>query len=298
VRYDRREPSAAPNPAATAASNDTLELFIPRPIRGVRKRIEAATGERAHIKNCHDATGKFRGVRAIFNRPTREARALINQIMRAVPGSVISRVDIAVDFHAEGPDDADAIADWLDLHLILKWRSPRSTKMRVDTTVYWCDGRRSRNLVVYRNRKSDRIVRLELRFLNSRAVRRAGLDTPEKIQSASPLKLIDHNVKAARPSARYVERITRQTYQDDLRRHLSGNSQSHHAVADYYRSRIPYRVRSIFTRADAQSMRIKPSGMERISTDWLGIPMQVTWPALKDKGNSRERREGVGYYGP
>ena len=64
---------------------------------------------------------------------------------------------------------------------------------------------------------------------------------------------------------------------------------------DRYRSRIPYRVRSILDQVDAQS--IGRRGTENVSLDFLRIPDCLTWPALKSKGNSEEGA-GVGaYYG-
>ena len=59
-------------------------------------------------------------------------------------------------------------------HLILKWRSRQTSKVCVDDTIYWADNRRARNLVLYRKRKAINALRLELRFLNTAAVRRAG----------------------------------------------------------------------------------------------------------------------------
>jgi hypothetical protein len=281
VRDNIPTPARAANPVA---SIDTIEIFMPRPPAALRRNIEASTGRRAHVEDCFDKAGKFRGTRAIFNRPTLPALAVIRKIMRAAKWSTISRADIAVDYHTESEDRAGALIDWLDHLLILKWRSAQSQKTRIGDTVYWTDERRARNLVVYRNRKSDRVVRLELRFMNSGAVRRAGLDKTEKLRTASPIKIIAHNVKAQKPTARFTQKAIRTTYQDELKASRSQKSRNH-PVTDAYRASIPNRVISILSRADAQSMKNGP-GMEGINMAGF-IPDQITWPALlNDKGNS------------
>ncbi len=258
-----------------AASIDTIELSVRRPPHGFGSFLREAFGRRIEVKEIRDRTDHFRGMRVPVNRPTRADAEVAARILSDKRlGALISRVDIAVDFRAESDGEAADLIDWLDRHLVLKWRPAKSQKVRVGETTYWTDKRRARNLVTYR--KSDRIVRLELRFQNARSVRGAGLDEPEKLTTASPSELIAHNVKAERMTERRIRKVTRDVYQAELKRHRRRKSRSHHAVADQYRSRIPNRVRSILGRADAQSIK-RGSGMETVGTDWLGIPDHVTW---------------------
>jgi hypothetical protein len=166
---------------STRASIDTIELFFKRPPEGLRTRLEAAHGRRIKIEDCFDrTTGEVWGVRAIINRPNRWVIMIARELLQANRSACIHRVDIAFDFDTSSEESAGMLAKVLDRHLILKWRSPKATKRRDDTTVYWVDvkrkRRRRRNLVIYD--KGPQTIRLELRFYGSQAVRRAGLANP------------------------------------------------------------------------------------------------------------------------
>src|SRR6185295_14634347 len=120
-----------------------------------------------------------------------------SQLLEANKSASVSRVDIAVDFETQSEDAARVLLKLLDQHLVLKWRSPRATKVRLETrgraTVYWSQGRTNRQLTVY-TKKADEIIRVELRFLGSSAVRRAGLADPASLRELNPRKILDHNI--------------------------------------------------------------------------------------------------------
>lgn len=263
------ESQVAPNPSATIASIDTIEVYVPRPRPGLREMIESATRKRAHIVECKDG----HGIRAIFNRPEKSTLDFVEKLI-ASKYNVISRVHIAVDFHMVDASAADALTAWIDKHFVLKWRSTRSAKMRIENTIYWGDGKRARNLVAYRNRRSSHIVRLELRFVGAHSVRRAGMTTTEKLRAINPSQILSHNITAKMPmlSDRYVKKVMRATYREASKKGRS----SYDPLADQYRSRIPHRVKSILSRLDAQSLT-KKTRTKAISTDWLAIPDQVAW---------------------
>ncbi len=262
-------------PAATVITVDTAEVFLRRPYAGLRGQVEAATGERPHIEDVVDRTKCWRGARLIVNRPNRRALSLMSGLIgdRRL-GCCISRVDIAVDFSMDGDEGADALFGWFDRHVILKWRSPRSRKKCMDGTVYWADKCRARNLVVYM--KAINVIRLELRFFNARAVRRAGLNKLETLESVNMKKLIGHNLKAERFTERHILNVVRRTFKQDMVRHQGNQGRRYHDVTDLYRSRIPARVRSTLTeRADMQEMRAG-RGTENVDMSWLGVPCRVS----------------------
>jgi len=262
-------------PAATVITVDTVELFLRRPPRGLRGKVEAATGERPHTEDVVDRTKRWRGARLIVNRPNRSTLKLMSRLVRDRRlGACVSRVDIAVDFSMDREEGADALFGWLDRHVILKWRSPRSRKKVMDGTVYWADKRRARNLVVYM--KAIDVVRLELRFFNARAVMRAGLNNLEMLESVDMNKLIGHNLKAESFTERHILNVVRGTFKQDMVRHQRNQGRRYHDVTDLYRSRIPARIRSTLTeRADIQEMRAG-RGTENIEMSWLGVPSRVS----------------------
>ena len=275
---------AGMHPVVTVASVDTIELVLRRPPAGLRRQVEAIVGGRREIKDIVDRTGQWRGVRLIVNRPNRSALKLLSGLVRSRwSGCSVSRVDIAVDFSTGGEEDADALLDWLDQHVILKWRSPASRKKRLEDrrgrrTVYWTDGRPARNLVIYRNRKMINVVRLELRFINAGSVKRAGLDRLEALENLDLTALINHNIKAERFTDGHITKVVRRTYKADLDRHQKRKGGRYHNVTDLYRSHIPTRIKALLTeRCDMQETR-KGGSTERISTDFLGIPDRVSVP--------------------
>jgi Phage replication protein CRI len=231
------------DPLKSQATIDTVELFM-RATRGLRGSIERATGRSAQIKDC----GRW-GVRVIFNRPTATCLTCIADIMRRERHCTICRVDVAVDLHVNSEDEADALTDWLDRHLVLRWRSSKTRKLVIDTTVYWCDQTKGRNIAVYR--KHRQTVRLELRFYRAASVRRAGLDDPTALACINPKRLIDHHLTARRLTERHKRKVMRR----------AGSA------------RMARRARHILDLIDAQN--IGRCGTETVSLDFLRVPEQV-----------------------
>ena len=102
-------------------------------------------------------------------------------------GCCVIRVDIAFDFVMNSEEEANALMDWIDHHLRLRWRPSRSRKRWIDSaeerrmgrpcrpgrTIYWADKRGRRNLILYN--KSRNVLRLEMKFFSTASVRRANL---------------------------------------------------------------------------------------------------------------------------
>ena len=294
----RRAPP--PTPLTTRASVDTVELFLRRPPMGLRRRIERVVGRRVQIEDCTDRTGHWQGVRVIVNRPTLASLAVLEGINRAERGSVICRVDIAIDFEMNTEGEADALAEWIDHHVVLKWRSSKTRKMDYRTTMYWCDARRGRNLVRYQKRQRRHVVRLEMQFYRAASVRRAGLGDLTELPSTSPRKLFDHHIKARRFTDKFKIKAMREAAVQERKRAAKKIERQRNKrtqqFLDRYRASVPRRALYVLEQIDAQNMG-GGRGTENVSLDFLKVPDHMTWPALKLQGNSREGAMVSGYYG-
>lgn len=279
-------------PLATTASVDTIEVFARRLPKGFRRRIESACGRRVEIKPCHQ-----HGVMVIVNRPPLEVLSVLHTLVNDRVFACASRVDVALDFKMQSLKAADALVEWFDHHLVLKWRSSKTRKMIIRTTVYWCDRHKGRNIALYQKR--GRVVRLEMRFKRAASVRRAGLDDLQRLPSVNPKLLFDHHCKARRFTERFKLRSMRKAASREMGRALNTKekrrSRRMQRFLDRYRARIPHRARQVLESIDAQSTGRR--GTEDLSLDWLRIPDHVTWPALKRKGNPDGNAMVGVYYG-
>ncbi len=302
-------PAPPAKPLATAASPDTVGVFMRWPPSGLRRLLTAtATAELdVQIRGCPGG-----GIRAEVNRPN----TAVIELMRRLAGDrrlicCVSRVDIAVDFIMRDKDEARALAEWLVRQIILKWRSKRGRKryptveqeQRGAFWVLWTGGHKPRDLCVYL--KPGNVVRMELRFQKAAAVRRAGLDKLEELENLDVQKLIGRNITAARLTERRITSIIRKTHKDDMIRHRASKRRGDHPVTDQYRARIPARVRRMLSQLDMQEARPR-TGTEKIEMDWLSIPMRVSIPekemekaskggaGLKCKGNSERMGDSGG----
>ena len=252
-------------PEKSQASVDTVELYFPRPKRGLRALIKDATGRRPHTESC----GRW-GVRAIFNRPTHDVLLGIHHIMAREPQCTVHRCDIALDFYMASEAEADALTAWIDKHVALKWRSAKARKTVFKTTVYSCDKTRGRNSALYRKR--PHVVRLEMRFYRAGTARRAGLDDPGTIAAVNPKELFDHHFTARQFTERHKIKVMRQVAARERERQRTGRW---HPVARAYSARAPRRALYVLDQIDAQSMgRV---GTETLDLDFLRVPDHVAF---------------------
>jgi hypothetical protein len=232
-----------------------------------------------------DATGYQQGVRAILNRPNRQALMVASELLQANNSASVFRVDVAADFEALSEESAQLLARFLDLHLVLKWRSPVAKKERVDSTVYWANGSRNRNLVIYEKRA--RTIRLELRFLGSRSVRRAGLADPATLAQLNPRNILAHNLKLFFFTDRYKQNAIRRAVSADRRRHMKERlatpkrSPTTELFLERYRSGIAIRANYVLGRIDMQEIRSadRKTNADSFSLgDFLSISEFLIWP--------------------
>ena len=249
-------------PITSIATIDTCELFHRRPPSGFRRNIESALGRRVKIDICRDKYGNQQGQRMIVNRPNLAVLPVLGEY-RNDWGCTTYRVDVAVDFHMPNLKSAKLLHGVVDRCGVLKWRSPQTTKSHLEDddgwiTVYWCDDRRARNVILYHKRHDPRIVRLELRFMNSTAVRRAGLMYPTSLEDINPAALFNHHFKLVEFRPEYIERMSENRRQAE-------------------------RVRSRYTRLDLQSFlrgKHHPERMVKDISELLPLPAKLDWNVI------------------
>ena len=155
---------------------------------------------------------------------------------------------------------------------------------RRKTEIYWTAGRPNRNLVVYE--KADRTIRLELRFLSTRSVRRAGLANPTSLLELNPRTTLEHNIALASFKDRFVQKAVRKAVSVDRELHskerqVARRSSRARLLIDQYRSRIATRAECSLRRIDVQELRsvtrAKKTQSLLLATS-LKIPGWFSWP--------------------
>lgn len=286
MRNNIPTPAASPNPIRTVASIDTIEVFARWLPRGFRREVEAVTGERLMIERLRY------GLMVKINRPPANVLPILDRLIKDRRyGACASRVDIANDLTVENVDAADQLTEWIDRHVVLKWRSPKTRKMEYGGTIYWCDKHKGRNIALYR--KGDHVIRLELRFYRAQTLKRADLRDISDLPLINPKKLFDHHIKGRRLSEKFKINAMRRSVREDRARAQRNPVRS--KFTDSYRANIGKRVAGLLGRIDGQSLGIK--GKEDVSLEFLRIPHHLTWPALRTKGKLDGSGGGGGYYG-
>jgi hypothetical protein len=282
---------------STRISIDTIELFFPKPPKGLRTSLQAALGRRIEIKYCWDATGDKKAVRAIINRPNQRVLAIADELLKAHKSARLSRVDIAVDFQTSSADSTWTLFKLLDQHLILKWRSPKARKRRFDTTVYWGGkGWWKRNLVIYDNKRAARTIRLELRFFGSQSVRRAGLADPAGLLQLNPRSKLEHNIIFASLTDNYIQKVIRRTVSAERKRHMKERSLRRRTptaelVVDRCRSSTARRAEYALRRVDMQGLRSATRSRNSLKIPLghlLNIPEFLSWPDPPEQSRSMD----------
>lgn len=233
---------------------DTIEMFFRRVPKGLKRETERIHGKKVQIKRCKNAH-RVHGYRLIINdQPSAQLLLFLQQVMER-HWCRLCRVDVACDFITPSQREANAIAVHLKHCLVLRWR--RAGFMWSEGgTVYWCEGRTNRNLVLYADKPARRCdketpcAHLELRFLNTGSVRRAGLGTVESLIRLDGIGLLSRHVKVLQFDAdRFKKRIIKKTLAAERKSFLQ-NKKAHgrHAFTERYRTRLKQRVASFVER--------------------------------------------------
>lgn len=153
---------------------DRVSILLRRPIRQDDLRQ----------LNKHNANPRGKRV-SLLNRPGPQIVDLPQPTMAALEflaarrrDHVVSYIELALDLIVDDQQDLDALAHFLDRHLVQTWH--RGKIVVQGATRYWRPRASARNLVVYPDRHSKitgevHCLHVEMRLLGAEAVRRAGI---------------------------------------------------------------------------------------------------------------------------
>lgn len=122
---------------------------------------------------------------------------------------LISRVDVAFDFHLRDGADLAEFDSFLRRHLIQRWHGIRR-RSDFATTAYWGPTAARRNLAIYSDRPSKidgtPVAHLELRLKGAGTCRARGLISVADIKNLSPISMLSRDVRLASISWRHLDR--------------------------------------------------------------------------------------------
>jgi hypothetical protein len=276
-------------------SIDTDEVFIPKPVeyQVVKHYLSRIRKVLNRPIDKVDYTNKF-GVKVAVNRVPLEVLPILAEQLHHC-------FHIAYDFHYQNEADGSDGQEKATQYVVLKHRSPHADKVYYDN-VYWDkEGREkagkgwpsayasdwsgkndrfgrkrrySRQLLVYR--KSRTIVRVELRFTNAQAVKRAGFTDVMQLADLNPAEIWERNLMVVSPQEAFVERMVRQGVEDERVRYL--RRQTKGETWEQAQERIAERVRSIFKNADMQGLVKGMKHLERvIQKHPVEVPVKLDW---------------------
>jgi hypothetical protein len=288
------------NPIKVVASCDTVELFVYKPPKGMRRLIEQAQQGKIKTRNVFKH-GRYVGTIFAVNQPKPAVLPVLDWLVEHVPWCWRHRFDIAFDLEAVNGADEDRCFETLDLNGILKWPSKKARKIISDHAVRW--EQKTRTISLYRKRKHT--IRLELRFTGARSVQQTmkwlGMRRFQDLVGLDARKLAHHHFKLVTCKGSYVMKAVRGAVKEDRTRYLRKASRvEDDAFLDRYRANIARRVRHIYARMDLFQFKRGRRNAERciegMDLSWLGIPSGLVWP---DSGggvfeNIGSFREGVG----
>jgi hypothetical protein len=232
---------------------DTIEPFFRRLPRGFRATAESIQGKRLEVKDCKDGCGNIWGYRACINQPSPTMLGYLARVQKQ-HWLRVSRADVALDFITATQEQAERLAQYLRQYGILLWRR-KGFMVQGQNYIRWTEGRSNRNLVLYWDKPArteldeSPCAHLELKFLNTGAVRRAGLASIEallRLGLIDVINLFSRNVKLLEFDAdAFIARLVRQAVAHERQQHLERGKPNVHPVWDYNRSRLQYRFANL-----------------------------------------------------
>jgi hypothetical protein len=242
-------------PDAISASIDTLELWFPDNLPPHVYRRVVKLLPRLRIKRTRY------GIKAGINRPTLAENEILGDLWnRDVGGCRTHRVHMAFDFIFSDRSSAMQFKDWLPTRCIFKWSPNHALEIEDGYYVrnFAAKRRPGRAPVIYL--KGDNTVRVELRFENAEACRRAGLDDPLLIIDLDPSELFRRCAKVVNYRSSYLEKVAREveaTYGEEWVRPALYRLDKHCALM----------MRAVH----------RPEGAYTNITDSLGLPRTLKW---------------------
>jgi hypothetical protein len=196
-------------------------------------------------------------------------------------------VDIAANYSCTSDDDAEALFAFIDQHGVMKWRPRRTKRERLDGTTYWVLRKtRSSGRTIILYHKSPTVIRLEISYRGSRAVRRAGLNTIALIRECNPGALIQRNLKLIELTPNYKKKVIRNTVKADRERHLRrGGNTTNSRRDDTYRANKASRAATMldkFLMEEWLHRDRKRKGTRRVEWATAYLPDRIVAPVVSD----------------
>jgi hypothetical protein len=263
----------------SVASIDTVWLLMRRYDQAFIELLQASGAADVKVRRIRgrDGTIFWFGIR--ITRPTAKTWDEICDWWRIRP-MLLARMDVAIDWHFLSALSAQQFKDWCAVFLRLNWSN--SCRWFMGVTKYFKDtsGKRNarRTMALYTNKEDDAVVRLELRLLNTAAVKANGLDhliTDSRAwRKFSVRKLFEKHVSVKAIAPRFVSKCIRRA----LARH-----DSNVRGGDWWRSRLPDRVigtlegvASDAPTHDLPMVTVKPSPLMPLVPDHIGLCLRHT----------------------
>lgn len=197
----RDEVAAALSPVVGRKfSIDTLHVLL-------RKRLKAADVNSLRRLNGSDNETKLRHIeycayhyKVELTRPTTEAI----EVLAAVSGEhIVSRTDVALDLATQTPEQAEALCQFLMMHISQAWHGKRRYTS-FQNTAYVAAAGAGRNVTVYTKHRPN--CRVEVRLCGSASCRRYGVRNISDLPSLDLARIIVRNIRLAKPIWPRIER--------------------------------------------------------------------------------------------
>jgi hypothetical protein len=285
------------------AYTDTIEVFFPYRPKGLMKQIRAMTRQAVWFAPCIDPLGNVRGYRLIVHQPNIPTLRTLDEWQSAHHGR-LCRLDIAFDFTPRPHVDPQELIEWIERHVMLRWRRP-GNMLDIEQTLYWIEQRgrnkrSSRDAALYTDRHSKLTgeldcIHLELRLQNASTIRKEDIAIASDIITLDPRLLFYKHIRLVTfPAKEIKKRYVRNTVKHDR---LTYRSKQTSAFTDRYRSSIHRYANARWERAQfdrVQNYRdFNPDHAMKMKTlplFTLNVADRLSWcgsngDALNDKGN-------------
>jgi hypothetical protein len=282
---------------------DTLEVFFRYRPKGLLSEMWAILSRPVWFESCKDRSNKVQGYRLIVQHPNIAALRVLDDYQQKHRG-VLCRVDIAFDFSPRPHVEANALIEWINQHVLLRWRRPVNM-LDVEATLYWTrqsdrDRRSNRDIAFYSHRPSKMTgeldcIHLELRLQNASAIKREKIERSTDLIDLDPQALFRKHIRLVsyNPQER-KQHVIRNTVKHDR---LTYRSKQTSAFTDRYRSSIHRYANARWERAQFDRVQkckdVSPQYVARLATlpmNTINVADCLSWRGgnrggLIDKGN-------------
>jgi hypothetical protein len=185
---------------------DTISIFVPRqklPRPSIIRELKAVNSGAVFPQECANWQGHW-GWKLTVQAPSESALLMLDDYQRRYKGKIkIITLHIAIDLFA---DDLSACENWLDDHVVLKYRKP-GPMAEGENTISWVYHVRrrppTRNIQLYSDRPSklnnQLCNHLEIRLWRCRTIKGLGLCWVRDVMRLNPTELMPRLIRLWEP---------------------------------------------------------------------------------------------------